>query len=299
MHLMSRFGIAALISLVVSSLIALAGYSLGVWMGFPLMVYLSVPFAIILGVSAVIVPLRKFDQKGRLALAVLVGTAFGILYAYFIIIRFIRDWPAFTVLGFLCWIPGGISAMAAANSRKHVLTAIGIVVLCLSTVVLMEPIFNAAAHNEQLTVALITPSEISADQMEAQPGTLGFKSDEEIQNAKDEVLEFMRTQGYRESFRVMSITRRGKGRKSLAILVVRTPITKQVVLPVPDSAKLVYVQEPQNWAKIPAQIPVLHRGITMIPTDHMDGSLGLFEIPDARGISLMGRISERTSTESR
>jgi len=298
MNLVSRFGIAALISLVVSSLIAVAGYSLALWMGFPLMVYLSVPFAILLGVSAVIVPLRKFDQKGRLTLAVLVGTALGILYAYFIL-RFIRDWPAFTVLGFLCWIPSGISAMAAANSRKHLLTAIGIVVLCLSTVVLMEPIFNAAAHNEQLTVALITPSEISADQIKAQPETLGFKSDEEIQTAKDEVLEFMRTQGYRESFRVMSITRRGKGRKSLAILVVRTPITKQVVLPVPDSAKLVYIQQPQNWEKIPAQIPVLHRGITMMPTDHMDGSLGLFEIPDARGISLMGRISERTSTESR
>jgi len=298
MNLVSRFGIAALVSLVGSSLIAMAGYSLGLWMGFPLMVYLSVPFAVLLGVSAVIVPLRKVDQKGRLTLAVLVGTVLGILYAY-LMVRLIRDWPAFIVLGFLCWIPSGISAMAAANSRKHLLTAIGIVVLCLSTVVLMEPIFNAAAHNEQLTVALITPSEISAAQMEAQPETLGFKSDEEIQTAKYEVLEFMRTQGYRESFRVMSITRRGKGRKSLAILVVRTPITKQVVLPVPDSAKLVYVQQPQNWERVPAQIPVLHRGITIMPTDHIDGSVGFFEIPDARGISLMGRISQRTSTESR
>lgn len=298
MNLASRFGIAALVSLVVSSLIALAGYSLRLWMGFPLLVYLSVPFAVLLGVSGVIVPLRKVDPKGRLILAVLVGTALGILYAHFMV-RFIRDWPAFAVLGFLCWIPSGISAMAAANSRKHLLTAIGIVVLCLSAVVLMEPIFNAAAHNQQLTVALIAPSEISAAQMEAQPETLGFNTDEEIQNAKDEVLECMRTRGYRESFRVMSITRRGKGNRSLAILVLRAPITKEVVLPEPDSGKVVYVQQPENWERIPAQIPLLHRGITLMPSDHIDGSIGFFAIPDARGVSLMGEIRKKTPLQSR
>ena len=33
--MVSRFGIAALVSLIVSSRIALAGYSLGLWMGLP------------------------------------------------------------------------------------------------------------------------------------------------------------------------------------------------------------------------------------------------------------------------
>lgn len=296
MRLASRFGIAALVSLIVSSLIALAGYSLRLWMGFPLMVYLSVPYAVLLGAAGVILPRRNVDRKGLSILAVLLGTVLGILYAYFLT-RFVRDIPAFAVVTLSCWIPSGISAMSAANSRRHLWTAIGIALLCVSAVVLMEPIFNAAAHNQELTVALITPFKVSAAQLEAQPETLGFNNEEEIQTTKNEVLECMRTQGYRESFRVMSITRRGNGSRSLAILVVRTPITKEVILPVPDSATVVYLQQSQDWEKKPPQIPVLHRGITLMPPDQIDRSLGFFEIPDARGISLMGEIREITPVQ--
>jgi hypothetical protein len=187
--------------------------------------------------------------------------------------------------------------MAATNSRKHWLTATGIGLLCLTTIILMEPVFNAAAHNQQLTVALITPSEVTASGMEAQPETLGFNGDEEIKTAKNEVLEYMRTQGYRESFHVMSITRRGKGKKSLAILLLRAPITNEATLPVPDGTDVVYVQGPQNWERIPQQIPMLRRGITVLPPDHIERCLGFFRIPDARGIDLMGVIRGKTSAQ--
>jgi hypothetical protein len=292
----TRFSIAAVVSLLVSTLIALVGYSLRLWMGIRFLVYLSVPFAILLGVTAVVLPRRKTYQKSSPMIAILVGTGLGILYAYFIA-RFVLNLPAFVALTLSCWVPSGLSAMATTNSRNHWLTATGIGVLCLTTIILMEPVFNAVAHNQQLTVALITPSEVSASELEAQPETLGFNGDEEIKTAKNEVLEYMRTQGHRESFRVMSITRRGKGKKSLAILLLKAPITHEAVLPVPDGTDVVYVQGPQNWERIPSQIPVLHREITVLPPDHLERCLGFFQIPDARGIDLMGVLRGKTSAQ--
>jgi len=296
MKSVSRFGVAGLVSLLVSSLIAMVAYSLRLWMGVPLLLYLSVPFAILLGLAAVVLPRRGIGQKSSPMVAILVGTGLGILYAYFVA-RFVLNLPGFVALTLSCWVPSGLSAMAATNSRKHRLTAAGIGLACLTTIILMEPAFNAAAHNQQVTVALITPSEVSASGLEAHPETLGFNGDEEIKTAKNEVLEYMRTHGFREPYRVMSITRRGKGKKSLAILLLKAPITLESVLPVPDGTDVVYVQGPQNWERVPAQIPVLHRGITVLPPDHIEGCLGFFRIPDARGIELMGVMRGKTSAQ--
>lgn len=293
MKSLSRFGVAALVSLLVSSLIALVGYSLRLWMGFPLLLYLSIPFAILLGGAAVVFPRREVNQNSSPIIAFPVGIGMGILYSY-LATRFVLSLPGFVALTLSCWVPSGLSAMAAANSKRHWLTATGIGLVCLTTIILMEPAFNAAAHNQQVTVALITPSEVSASRLEAHPETLGFNGDEEIKTAKNEVLEYMRSHGYRETFNVMSITRRGKGKKSLAILLLKAPITKEAVLPVPDGTDVVYVQGPQNWERIPAQIPVLRRGITVLPPDHREGCFGFFQIPDARGIWLMGVIRRET-----
>jgi hypothetical protein len=61
-----------------------------------------------------------------------------------------------------CWVPGGISAMLATAPRsKQRWAIIGTPILCLAAIVLTEPIFNVAAHNQQLTVAFIAPSETS------------------------------------------------------------------------------------------------------------------------------------------
>jgi len=134
------------------------------------------------------------------------------------------------------------------------------------------------------------------------PETLGFGNSEEIQTARNEVLERVRALGYTEAFRVLSITRWGKGRKSLAILVVRAPITKEVVLPVPDKSTVVYIQQPANWEKKPREVSVLHRGITMEPPGTADKSmgfesLGYFRILDARGFGVMGRIIARAPVQ--
>jgi hypothetical protein len=59
---------------------------------------------------------------------------------------------------------------------------------------------------------------------------LGFNNGDEIEAAKRDVLERVRNFGHTEKFRVLSITGTGKGRKSLAVIIVRAPIAKEVVL---------------------------------------------------------------------
>jgi hypothetical protein len=303
MRFLSRFGLAALVSFLVSSLISLASYSLGLWLGrnsdnLLSIIYGSVPFALVVGVAAIALPRRKEDQLGRPILAVLVGAALGILYTL-IIARFWLVIPAFVILMLSCWVSSGISALAVVVIRKRLSAVIGIAILCVAVILLTEPIFNAFTHNQQMTVALITPLEVSTAGLGANPETLGFVNGDEIQAAKNEVLERLRSLGYTETFRVLSITRWGKGSKSLAILVVRTPITKEAVLRVPDKSTVVYTQRADNWEKKPAEVSVLHRGITMEPPTSTDESLGYFEIPDAQGVSLMGRIIAKVSVEPR
>jgi hypothetical protein len=169
----------------------------------------------------------------------------------------------------------------------------------MAAIFLPEPLFNAVTHNQQLTVAFVTPTEMSTAQFEVSPDGVGFCHENERQIARNEVLQRVRTLGYIETFRVLSITRWGKGSKSLAILIVRAPITKKVTLPVPDKGTVVYDQHSENWDKKPMGAPVLHRGITMRPPGTADESLGYFEIPDAQGMSLMGTIISKTPVQSR
>lgn len=301
MRFLSRFGLASLVGFLISALIASASYSLGFWLGrnsdnLRWVIYASVPFALLLGLLASVQPWRKAGQQGRTIIAALVGVTLALLYTI-IVARYALAIPAFVVLMLSCWVPSGISAMLAAARGKQLSVVIGIAILCVAATFLTEPVFNAVTHNQQLTVALLVPSDASTAQLEASPETLGFYNDNEIQAARSEVLDRIRALGYTETFRVLSITREGKGKKSLAIVLVRARITKRVVLPVPDGSTVVYVQQSENWEMKPAHMRVLHRGITMSPPGTSDEGLGYFEIPDAQGVSLMGRIGEKSSAE--
>lgn len=302
MRLLSRFVTAALVGFSVSSLIALASFSLGLWLGrdsifLRTIVYYSFPFALLLGVAAAAQPRRSTVHKSSLLVAVLAGTALGFVYTY-LAARFLRGVPpVFVVLMLSCWVPSGISAMLVAAFGKRLSVVTGIAVLCLSAIFLKEPIFNAFAHNQQLTVAFITPSGASTAQLAAQPETLGFDTSAEIQTAKNKVFEHIRALGYREDFRVLSLSRRGKGKNSLAIIVVRASVTKEVALPEPDGSTVVYVQQSENWEKKPSEVPTLRRSIEMMSPLPTDDCLGYFAIPDASGISLEGIITRKAKDQ--
>ncbi len=303
MRFLSRFGVAALVAFLASVLIAAASYFLGLWLGINgsnlrWIILASIPFALLLGVAAIAKPGREREEQGSAIVAVLVGAGLGFLYSFFVA-RHAAGPVAFFVLMLSCWVPSGISAMVATGSSKQHGALIATAVLCVAAAVLPEPMFNAVTHNQQLTVAFIARSELSTAQLEAYPETAGFDGDDEVRTAKSEVLGQMRALGYSEAFRVLSIKREGKGSESLAIIVVRVPFTRKATLPEPDGSTVVYLQHLGDWEKNPQQVAVLHRGIALMPPASADGSLGYFEISDARGISLEGRIGVEPPAEQR
>ncbi len=298
MRLLSRFVIATLVGFLLSSLIALASYSLGVWLGrnsdnLRLIIYYSGPFALLVGVAAATQSKWSVGHSGRPLISVLTGTALGIVYSYFTA-RFLLGVPGFfAILMLSCWVPSGISAMLVGANGKRLSVVAGISVLCLSAIFLTEPIFNAFTRNQLLTVAFITPS---TSQLAAYPETVGFHTNGEVQTTKNEVFEAIRALGYSEDFRVLSLSRQGKGKHSLAIVVVWTPVKKKVALPEPDGSTVVYVQQSENWEKKPSEVPTLRRSIEITPTGLAEGE-ALFAIPDSSGVSFVGTITGKASDQ--
>lgn len=296
MRFLSRFGLAALVSFFISLLIASASYLLGFWLGrngdnLWWLIRASVPFALLLGLASSVLPERQGKRAAWVMLAVLIGATLPVFYTIVVARYYFAVIPAFLILMLSCWVPSGVSAMLVTARVKPLPLVIGIAALCVAATALPEPVFNAFTRNQQLTVALVAPSVPSTENLEASPDALGFHNADEIRAAKKDVLDQIRALGYGESFRVLSITRAGKGKKSLAIIVLRAPITKRVDLPEPYGSTVVYVQQSENWEKKPPQTPVLSRGITMLPPAATDDRLGYFEIPDAQGASLVGIIS--------
>ena len=98
-----------------------------------------------------------------------------------------------------------------------------------------------------------------------------------------------------KKFRVLSLSRQGKGKNSLAIVVVRTRVKKDVVLPEPDGSTVVYVQQSDRWEKKPPEAPTLRRGIEIMPPSQRDDNLGYFTIWYTNGFGLTGRITGKVS----
>jgi hypothetical protein len=303
MRFLSRFTVAVLVAFLTSVLIASASYFLGLWLGvnrsnLRWIILASIPFALLVGVAAIARPGREGERQGSAIVAVLVGAGLGLFYSFFVA-RHAPGTVALFVLMLSCWVPSGISAMVASALSKQRGALITTAVLCVVAVVLPEPIFNAVTHNQRLTVAFIVPSELSTARLEAYPEAVGFGSDDEVSTAKSDVLEHMRALGYGEAFRVLSITRAGKGSKSLAVIVVQAPFTTKVTLPVPNGTVVVYVPGSGGWEKNPREARLLRRSISLMPAGGEDGSLGYFEIPNAQGISLEGRIGVEPLVEPR
>jgi hypothetical protein len=302
MRLLSRFAIATLVGFAVSSLIALASYSLGLWRGGGIflltVVRYSFVFAIFLGVAAAAQPRRPTVQKGSLLIAVLSGTILVVAACYYVW-RFSLPIHRQAFLVLSCWVPASISAMLMAAFGKRISIIAGTVILALSAIFLHEPVFNAYVRYQQLTVAFVTPVGTSTSQLAANPDALGFASDEEVGAAKNEVIQRLRALGYKEDFRMLSLTRQGEGKKALAIVVVHTRVRQDVILPEPEASTVVYFQQSDKWEKKPPEAPTLRRGIEIMAPSLTDETLAYFTIRYEPVFGLMGRITGKTSDPPR
>jgi hypothetical protein len=299
---LSRFAIASLVGFSVSSLIALASYSFGLRRGdsaFLLgLVRYSCPFALLLGVTAAALPRRPTAPKSSLVGAVLSGTILG-LAGCSVLWGFPLPIHRSEFLMLACWVPAGISAMLVAAFGKRMPVVCAIVILCLCAIFLQEPIFNAYVHYQQLTVAFVTPVSASTSQLAANPDIDGFVTDKEMGTAKNEVMQRLRALGYSEEFRMLSLTRQGKGKKALAIVVVHSRVGQNVVLPEPEASTVVYVQQSDEWEKKPRDAPTLRRGIEIMAPSPTDESLAYFTIRYEPVFGLIGRITGKISEPPR
>jgi hypothetical protein len=300
MRLLLRFGMAALVGFLASSLIVWANYWLDPTLAMNsdnvrLIIYFSVPFALLLGVAAAALPKRSVGKGGSPTAAE--GAFLALLYTYIVTRVFIMGLIPIVVLLVSCWVPSAISAMLVTVAGSRISTGLGVATLCLSAIFLTGPAYNVATHNQQLTVAFITPCGSTA-QLTAEPETIGFDTTAQIRAATAEVFEHALALGL-NNFRVLSLSRHGRGKNSLAIVVIQSPVERKAILPEPDASTVVYVQESNGWTKKPSQVPTLRRGIEVWPPQVKNGALAYVSIPDASGFSLIVRIDGMAQDQQR
>jgi len=288
-----RFVIALASGLLVNAVILSLAYAFGFWLGrnadnLWLLLRLTVPFCVLLGLVAAIWPESKQARirTSPLGLAIL-GVSLSCGYWYLIGRATGLGFLGFAIQAFACWIGTAVAALLLAISRRSRGVLIGVVVVSVLAVVVPSLAFNYFSRNQRLTVAFVVPEELGTA---GGPQQIGFDSQSEVEETTRQVLQSIRMSGTRGNYRVVHLSRQGEGKESLAIVVVNAPVNGRTLLPEPNAAELIYVQQPQGWAKSPAQAATLHRSIEIWGYGDRDDSLAYFGIPDASGVSLIGRI---------
>jgi hypothetical protein len=180
--------------------------------------------------------------------------------------------------------------MLAALIRRVPTVLVTTVILCSLAVVLPAPVFNRLTNNQELTVALAAPVRPGSSAMQPPRVILTGSKGFDVAKVTTHVLETLRASGLRGEYRVTNLYRIGTGEKSLQIIVVSTPVASRARLPQPDATELIYVQRPDIWERIPSQAPTLGRSTEVWGPRDREGLLAYFGIPDASGISVMGRV---------
>ena len=97
------------------------------------------------------------------------------------------------------------------------------------------------------------------------------------------VLQSVRVAGIEGTYRVIHPYRQGRGKQVLAIIVMDGPVSVRTDLPEPRGADVIYLQGPDGWKTIPAQVRTVNRAILISPPRPEDDDLGHDLIFDASG----------------
>lgn len=286
-----RFALGYFVAFLTARIVIEASYRLGFWLGREnqgMVAYFTVPLAALLGFAAALWP------RGRQVwVAVLAGGVLGLLYTL-VVDRFLAPgFRALFVQELSCWIGSGICAVLAAAVGASRRGAIAIAGVCLLAIFLPKPLFNTFVHNQQLTVAFVTPSLGDAGTAGSRVRYSGDTARVDGQAISKRILERIRAAGVAGDFRVAQLWRLGEGEPSLAIFVVRAPVIAREFFGEPDAATAVYVQESGGWARHPANLKTLSRGIEILPPADPAEALGAFSIADADGITVWARIEKQ------
>jgi hypothetical protein len=279
-------------ALLVNAVILSLAYAGGLWLGgnannLWILLRLTVPLAVLLGLVAAIWPEPKVMRirTSPFVLAI-IGAAIGCAYWYRVGRITGLGFLALAIQALVCWTATAATTLPLTIGPRSRAVLIGVVIVCLLAVVVPSPTFNYFSHNQRLTVAFAVPEELGSP-VESMP--IGFNSQAEVEKTTSHVLRSIRMSGILGNYRIVHLSRQGEGKDSLAIVVMNAPVNDRIPLPEPNATELIYAQQPQGWAKSPAQGGTLNRSIEISP-GHRTGTLAYFGIPNASGLSLMGRI---------
>jgi hypothetical protein len=292
-----RFALAGASGLTIAGMILTFARATGLWLGrntdnIWYLLKLTVPFALLLGAVAAAWPEPSAKRSGTSSFVlVALGVVLGCAYWYFVSRAVEMVFLGLAIEALACWVAVAVAALVLVLSRRSYGVLASAFSICVLGVVLPSPAFNMLAHNQTMTVAILVPEELAT--VSAIPKELGFDTEPEVAESAGRVLQSMRAAGLGGNYRIVHLSRYGKGKQSLAILVLNAPMTGRTLLAEPDAAEVIYVQQPSGWTKLPAQAPTLRRSIEISEAhDHRD-SLAYFGIPDADGTNLMVRADEQ------
>lgn len=288
-----RFVLAVTCGLGTAAIILYIAHHTGFWMGgneenLWFLLRLTVPLASAVGIVSAAWSEISGSTKS-LFVVMTAGAALGCAYWYVVARVLGLGVLSFAVQALAVWFATTVAALFLALDRWRYRALSIATVACALAIFLPRPVFDLFAHNERLTVAIVIPE--SLPNTSASPKQVGFDSQTDVEESRKRVLQSIQHVGLAGTYRIVSLSRQGKGRDSLAILILSGPVTSRVLLPEPHAATVIYQQQSQTWTKIPVDAPTLRREIEVWRSDDDKNSLADFEIPDANGTSLMAVVN--------
>jgi hypothetical protein len=283
---LSRFAVAAGTSTAIILLLTLGVSTLGLWPGGHVFVCgiilkSSIILPIILGFVAAAWPSRSLNHS-RLA-AWTVGAGTGLVYAYVaprvfwavVLVGAPWHWQSLGHIDWekdpeaaVCAVVAGTCAMLLSVTRRTRPVITTVVVITLAGMVVPAPVFKLITHDQELTVAVVTPGG---------PGPsddLGVGDD--TSSITTSVMNLLKSKGIFGQYHVSNLCETGHGDKALAVIVFNQPVVSGAQLPEPRGGEVIYLQlTDDRWQKIPPEVPTLTRSITVEPSSTEDELAGL------------------------
>lgn len=128
---------------------------------------------------------------------------------------------------------------------------VSVAILLVVAVLVPGPAFDAITHNQELTVAIVTPQYPTAATTRPEVMADVYSTSVNVGNVSSQILQSLRDAGMTGNYQVADLCRQGHGKQVLVIIVVNQPIVSQVELHVPSGANVIYVQQPDGWKKTP------------------------------------------------
>jgi hypothetical protein len=306
-----RFALAATLTAAVGLFVTYGSYVLGLWAGghryrLETGLRLGVLLPIFVGLLAALWPLRKLNWS---ALAAgMAGAAVGLTYGYLAVrvdyriefgswgsprhsVFLIIDWGR-DIEMMLCGAVAGACAMLLTTTSRTRNVLLTVALFVIGGILIPGPVFDLVTHNQEFTVAVVTPQSHGPHPPEVEEN--GPVRSVDAGAVSSHVMQLLRNAGIDGNYQVAQLYRQGHGKQVLAIIVIGGLVTKAAHLPEPRGTDVIYLQELGGWKQIPSAVPTLDRDIYIISRDRNGRSCHQIEFTDASGLGRAVFVGDAT-----